>query len=182
MFILGNTLSFFVLLCLASFFGFFSTCPDSTFPDIRLDSTLLQYSPGYDPFCLGFFDTHSDSTPFRYSPRYDLLSGTHPDTILFVLDSPVLARIWSPVCLVFSDTRLDKISSLIVAQIWSFLSWIFRYSPGLDPFSFSLLQHHVRISWSFPTSHLVSFSLLWYRVQIPLAFSGIVHGSPSPFG
>ena len=185
MFILGHTPSFFVLLCLASFFRFSGTRPNPfpvltrTFSDTcpnftlfrylpgfylfgtRPDFTLLQYSPGFHffgthpdsfpvlirilplsrylpgPFSSThsdsfpvltrilpfsrylpgpFSSTHPNSTPFlvlvwtllRYSPR--AFFGTHSDTVLSVLDSPVLTWIRSPICLVFFDTRSDTIS------------------------------------------------------------------------
>ena len=92
--------------------GFFScTYPDSTLFSI-LAWTLLQYSPEFYPF-LG---TRLDPSPvltrilplFRYSP--EPFFGTHSDTVLSVLDSPVLTWIQSPICLVFFDTRSDTIS------------------------------------------------------------------------
>ena len=51
--------------------------------------TLLRYSPR------PFSGAHPNSTLFWYSPRYNLFSGTRSDTILSVLDSPVLSLIRS---------------------------------------------------------------------------------------
>ena len=132
MFILRHTPSFFVLLCLTSFF--------SGFLVLAYIWSLLQYSLGYDPFCLGFSGTCLDSIPhlshiLQYSPRYDLFFGTRPNsipclscilrysliynlffgtcpnTILSVLDSSILARIRSSICLVFFGTSPNIISS-----------------------------------------------------------------------
>ena len=87
---------------------FFGTCPQSTlfwyllefyhFSVLARIRSLLRYYPEYDLFCLGFSNTHPDSIPrlsciLWYSSRYDLFFGTRLDTILSVLDSPVLARI-----------------------------------------------------------------------------------------
>ena len=169
MFVLGHTPSFFVLLCLASLFGFSGThlnlFPVLTWTSFRyspepffgtrtdpfpvLAWTLFRYSPGpfsnthpnSTPFSVlawillryllePFSDTHLDSTPFRYSSRYDLFSGTRLDTILFVLDSPILARILSLIYLVFSGTRSNMISSLVLAQIRSLLQHRARISLG----------------------------------------------------
>ena len=161
MFVLGHTPSFFVLLCFASFFFGFSDT--RLHPSPVLTRTILQYSPRFDPFPVlvrtllrylpgPFSSTHLDSTPFpvlartllQYSPRYDLFSGTYSNTILFILDSPVLARIRSPVCLLLSSTRPDTISSLVLAWIRSFLSWILRYLPRFDSPSVS---YSLELAW-----------------------------------
>ena len=94
-----------------SFGPFFGTCPN-LIPRLY---RILQYSLGYDFFS----STCPKSTILRYSPRFYHFSvlahirsllGTRLDTILSVLDYPVLAQIRSPVCLVFSGTRRDTIS------------------------------------------------------------------------
>ena len=104
------------------------------FYDTRLDSTLSRYSP------IPFSGTHPDSTSFRYLPRCDLFSGTRSEPFQY-------------------SHRYDLFSDIVLG-----FPWVLWYSPGLDPFSFSLFQHHVRISWSFPISCLVFFSLLWHHV------------------
>ena len=120
MFILGHTPSFFMLLCLASYFlGFLvlarilplSRYSPRTFSDTR---------PGIYPFSvlahnLLFSGICLNSTIFQYLLGYDLFFGTIPNTIFFVLDSPILTQIRSPVCLVFSGTRPDTISSSVLA-------------------------------------------------------------------
>ena len=72
--------------------------------------SLLRYSLGYDPFCLGFSGTRPDKIPclsriLRYSPGYDLFSGTCLDLI------PHLSRIlrYSPRYNLFSGTRPNLI-------------------------------------------------------------------------
>ena len=263
MFILRHTPSFFVLLCLASFFGFFSTRLDLSlvlsqtifqylpefypFPGTRSDpslvlawilpffdtrsdpssvlawilplfwyspgpfpgtcldpfpvltQTLLRYQPRFYPFpgtrlysflvltrtllrySLGFYlfpgtrpypslvlarnlplsryspvpfsGTRPESTIFRYSPEfYHFLVLTRirsflqysPDMILSVLDSPILARIRSPVCLVFFGTRPDTISSPVSCPdflTFSSITFGFLYSSLVScPDSFSFLR------------------------------------------
>ena len=154
MFIPGHTSSFFVLLCLASFvFRFFGTRPDPfavltrilslsrysprPFSDTHHDSTsfpvltqtLLWYSPWFYPFP----STRPDRIPSLVLTRILPFFGTCPDTILSILDSPVLAPIQSPICFIFSDTHPDTISFPVLTRIRSFLSWILRYSPGFNP-------------------------------------------------
>ena len=122
MFILGHTPSFFVLLCLASFFGFSGTHLDSTL-FLVLTQTLFRYSPGL------FSGTRSDPFPvlartlFRYSPGFYPFLGTRPDTI----SSPALC----PDFLGFSSTRPDLIPFPLV------------YS-GIMSRSLDLFQHCVR--------------------------------------
>ena len=84
MFILGHTPSFFVLLCLASFFGFSGTRLD---PSPVFAWTIFRYSPEFYPFpVLAWI------LPFQYSPGFFLFLvlarilpffGTRPKFTLF---------------------------------------------------------------------------------------------------
>ena len=182
MFILGHTLSFFMLLCLTSFFLGFSVLArillfrysPRPFSNTRPKSTIFRYSPRIYSFpilaqIIPFFGTHLDtiSSPIldrirsllRYSTRYDLFSSTRLDTIFFVLDSPVLAR------------------------IWSFLSRILRYSPRYDLFScissdtiLSILDSPILAQiWS--PVYIVFYGTRPDLIHFPLVYSCIVSGS-----
>ena len=117
MFILGHTPSFFVLLCLASFFGFFGTLPDPS-PVLARILLVSRYSPG------PFFDTRPDPFPILTwilpNSRYSLrpFSSTPLDSTLFRYSVRP-----------FFDIHQDSTSFLVLALT------LFRYSPGFHPFS-----------------------------------------------
>ena len=77
---------------------FFGTYPE---PSLVLARTLFRYSPEFYPFSVlaripPFFGTRSDPSPVLTqirSPVYLVFSGTRKDTILSILDSPVLVWI-----------------------------------------------------------------------------------------
>ena len=105
-------------------------------------------------FFFGFFSTHPNFTFFGTCP-----DSTFPGTCLNSF--PVLAWIWSPVCLIFSGTRPDTISSPA-----SCLDLLNSSDSRLDLISFSLVY-----------SGIVSGSpdFFQHRVRFPLVFLGIVY-------
>ena len=172
MFVLGRTPSFFVLLCLASFYGFFGTRPTpfwyspkplfNTCPNLFpvLARTLLQYSPEFDPFPVlariqPFSGTLPDPFPVltwililsRYSPRYFFSTCLDP--------SSVLTRILS-----LFGTRQDMISS--PTSCLDFLGF-----SGTCPD----LIHFPLVYSSIVSESPNNFK---HSVQFPLVFSGIV--------
>ncbi|KAJ9693100.1 hypothetical protein PVL29_012012 [Vitis rotundifolia] len=146
---------------------------------IRTDSSpclsgILRYSPGYHHFYLGFFGTRTNSIPcpyviLRYSPEYDLFCSTRPDSIISILDSPVLAWIRFLVCLVFSDTCPDSISS---SDSILRLSPILQYSPEYDLLSGT----HPNTILSVSSTHPNTISSL-ILTQIPSFLSRILRYS-----
>ncbi|KAJ9693101.1 hypothetical protein PVL29_012013 [Vitis rotundifolia] len=122
---------------------FYDTCPDILAWIPSFLSWIPRYSHGLIPRL---------SVILRYSPEYDLFSNTHSNTIISILDSPVLARIRFLNSLVFSDTPPDSISFLVMARIGCFLSFILWYSYGFD-------------------SSSISYSLVLARIRFPLRYS-----------
>ena len=94
---------------------FSGTCLDFYFSGTRPDSTLSQYSPG------PFSSTHSNQSPmFRilryllgFDPFCSRFFGTCSDSILFVLGSPILARIDPLLFRWFSDVTLESSSPYV---------------------------------------------------------------------
>ena len=146
---------------------FSSTCSDpfSVLTRIRF---LLQYSPGYDPFCLGFSGTRPNLIPHLsrilwYILGYDLFSGIVLGFPWALRYSPGLdpfsfsllwprVQIWIP--LAFSDImptfpspfgQHDSFPLAFFIVVWGPNCWSFEFFTRVH-FTHSLFAHHTRVS------------------------------------
>ena len=158
MFILGHTPSFFVLLCLASFFGFSNTRSDSTFPSTCPDSTFFRYLS--EPFS----DTHPNSTPFPTLIR--TLSQYSSWPFLGTRLDPFPALAWT--LFVLSRTLLwySPGPSLVLAEPF----------PGTSPDPYPVLAR--TIFWYSPEFYLFRYSLGFYPFPILTQIQSLLRYSP----